>query len=527
MRFCLLCAVVLLCRMGFTQSAPPPSSSTQNPPQTAPNPSDFTLNINARVVLTDVTVTDSKGNPIHGLKSTDFRIFDNKRPQKLDSFQEHTGHSPVAVASVSTDPNVYGNWNTLHPPPVINVILLDTTTIAIADQMYLYDQLKRFVQALAPGEPLAIYTRWGDFTLVLQNFTTDHALLLAAIRRAIPRLRMPGAEYTSDFDTLQQVAYYLGQLPGRKNVIWFSGGSNLFLLPDPTAIPPNLDLRAIYDQLEADRINIYPIDARGLTGNFDTNMEAQQMLMRDVADATGGHAYYNNNGLAAATSHIISTDGSFYTLTYTPDDVHMDNTWHKVKVKIKDTSYTLSYRRGYYDDGANVRPSSNKPKTLLRPGGQTVEAPEMHSEPIPFQVRVVPASTDPSLGAAGFPTNPAPRPRKRGEATYAIQYTLPTNAFVQQRVQGKPIIVVDTAILAFNHYGTSIGREVSQVTITLDEDRLRANPDGVLVFTQQVNLPTGQDYLNVVIWDTVAGRLGSVQLNLDVHKQGTASNYEK
>ena len=41
-----------------------------------------------------------------------------------------------------------------------------------------------------------------------------------------------GAEYLSDFDALQSGAVSLSQLPGRKNVLWFSGGSFEFLMPD-------------------------------------------------------------------------------------------------------------------------------------------------------------------------------------------------------------------------------------------------------------------------------------------------------
>jgi hypothetical protein len=36
--------------------------------------SGYSLQANSRVVLTDVTVTDKKGNPVHGLKASDFRI---------------------------------------------------------------------------------------------------------------------------------------------------------------------------------------------------------------------------------------------------------------------------------------------------------------------------------------------------------------------------------------------------------------------------------------------------------------------
>jgi hypothetical protein len=63
----------------------------------------------------------------------------------------------------------------------------------------------------------------------VRNFTTDRALLLAAVRKAIPRIPPTGREYLSDIDTMYQMAGNLSQLPGRKNVLWFSGGSTFYL----------------------------------------------------------------------------------------------------------------------------------------------------------------------------------------------------------------------------------------------------------------------------------------------------------
>ena len=41
-----------------------------------------------------------------------------------------------------------------------------------------------------------------------------------------------GREYLTDFETLRQIAVALSQLPGRKNVLWFSGGSMRFLITE-------------------------------------------------------------------------------------------------------------------------------------------------------------------------------------------------------------------------------------------------------------------------------------------------------
>src|SRR6202035_4342360 len=143
---------------------------------------------------------------------------------------------------------------------------------------------KQFVNNLPAGEPVAVFTRAGSVTIELASFTDDHATLLAAIRKAIPRLQQPGAWMASDLDTLQQIAVYMQQIPGRKNLLWFTSGSNMFLGPNPMSVSMDSGARrAIYDLLESERIAIYPIDARGLAvvfGREAMTIGMQQMQMR-------------------------------------------------------------------------------------------------------------------------------------------------------------------------------------------------------------------------------------------------------
>ncbi len=41
---------------------------------------------------------------------------------------------------------------------------------------------------------------------------------------------------------------------------------------------------------------------------------------------------------------------------------------------------------------------------------------------------------------------------------------------------------------------------------------------GRLRFDQPINLPSGEDYLYIAVWDTATGRLGTLQLSLQVEK---------
>src|SRR5271154_5677542 len=179
-RFRLTVLILLIVASWFAGMA----QSGQSQPQDQP----YTIQANSRVVLTDVTVTDSKGNPVHGLPQSAFRIFDDSKPQAIDSFEEHTGTPTAATMERAAAKGIFSNDYLLHPPPALNVLLLDISNLEIADQMYLYYELTKFFKEQAVGQPVAIYLRDGKSCFLVQDFTTDRELLLTALYRAIPRI---------------------------------------------------------------------------------------------------------------------------------------------------------------------------------------------------------------------------------------------------------------------------------------------------------------------------------------------------
>jgi hypothetical protein len=72
-------------------------------------------------------------------------------------------------------------------------------------------------------------------------------------------------------DALKQLSGYLGGIPGRKNLIWFSGSFPVNLDPGLT-LNNEFSATRVYaeqvketsDLLAASRVAAYPIDARGL-----------------------------------------------------------------------------------------------------------------------------------------------------------------------------------------------------------------------------------------------------------------------
>ncbi|MDF2434960.1 MAG: hypothetical protein JWP44_4591 [Mucilaginibacter sp.] len=75
--------------------APSPAGTTSKIDDSA----GFTMKASARLVLVDVTVQDSRGLPVHGLKPGDLRLEEGRQPQALKSFEEHPAANAGGAAA--------------------------------------------------------------------------------------------------------------------------------------------------------------------------------------------------------------------------------------------------------------------------------------------------------------------------------------------------------------------------------------------------------------------------------------------
>lgn len=459
-----------------------------------------------RESLIDVTVTDSQGNLVTNLSKSAFHIYDNGHPQIIESFVNHAGSSR-AVLSSATASGLYSNRYLTHPPPVYNIALIDMTTMSLVEQMVLRKQLVQLLQQLPSNAPLAIYMRNGSHILLVQNFTSSHVKLLAAVRRTIPHFRTLGFEYDTDVGVLSQMANTLSQYPGRKNVIWFSGGSNFFLIPDDIQSP---DMRTLYDRLEAERIAVYPIDVRGLLVRINPQILEQQLLMGAEAAATGGKAYYNTNAIAQSAFHILSNSSDFYTITYRPNDLHRQGKWHKVRIAV-DGPYRLSYRRGYFDDSYVVRPHL---RPLIATNGEKKAPPDVHSNPIIFQAKILPAASDLSNVARG-----TRHKRFRKFMPYVVHYWLPISAFNEVLLgANRAQLSIGLEVVIFNRHGDEVGHTGRLVKMTFSAATSRLNPHGQFAMEQLVRVPRGENEVYLAVWDASTGRLGTLQVPLCIKR---------
>ena len=222
-------------------------------------------------------------------------------------------------------------------------------------------------------------------------------------------------------DALNEIGSYLSSLRGRKNLIWFSGSFPLHLFPDADSGGSfaqirdyTTEVRQMTDSLTSNQVAIYPVDARGLFNDpqlsaasarggssapggagsnnnaFYTRSAAEQLTLQQLADATGGKAYYNTNGLKEAASKIIEQSSNYYTLAYTPTKPIYDGSFRRIRVKVKDSRYKLSYRSGYYADDPSQRVAGTPLSSPADPEDAALQRGVPASTQIIFTARVEP-----------------------------------------------------------------------------------------------------------------------------------------
>jgi VWFA-related protein len=234
----------------------------------------ITIRANTRLVVVDVVVSDKKGQPVAGLKAENFTLEENGKKQKLSVFVP-----PGAVNKVtSTPPGILSNHaENVGPAGAPLVLVLDATNSLFRQQAYARSQMLSYAADQSQsGHPMAVLAL-TDRLHVLQQFSSDPAILMAAIKNFKPqeqilqaappppgsagsggtglrgeaianRLALAQAEIAGfanlqvgqelerrtliTIEAMQSLARMLGGLPGRKTVVWLTGSLPFDLIPE-------------------------------------------------------------------------------------------------------------------------------------------------------------------------------------------------------------------------------------------------------------------------------------------------------
>jgi VWFA-related protein len=385
---------------GQAPAAAPQQGQPQQPVKNADG--TYTVRTNARLVVLDAVVTDKQGNIVTDLKREDFTVTDAGEPETIRDFV------PSGEYALAPDVTIHSTaeLDKLAPKSPVNIVLLDEFNTRFEDMAFARYSLKQYWKK--QPDKLAVPTMLIAVSLqkfeVLKDYTQDKQELLAALDHHFAAYPWQAHQYawaaerfSTAFATLTRVAEATQGHTGHKNMIWIGRGFPAVHFEDQpldTVDRLNSVVQNTVNLLRDSRVTLYTIDPAGVQvtntygsaaafndpfgGNFQFNK---------LAKATGGSVLYGRNDVDAEIGTSIRDGGSFYTLTYRPENSSLNpEKFRKIEVKVDRPGLKVTTREGYYLQRPRRLEDPQKPSRRLANDLLMADSSTMVYDAIPMTV---------------------------------------------------------------------------------------------------------------------------------------------
>ncbi len=149
----------------------------------APQPPGVTFQVEVNYVDVDVVVTDEQGQFVTGLTRDDFAVFEDGKPQKIDTFSlvdipvEKPEEIVVEGRAIPRDTRT----NRKPFDGRVYVIVLDDLDVSALRSTPVRDAARRFVREHMAANDLGAVVYTSGRSDAAQEFTTDRELLIRSI----------------------------------------------------------------------------------------------------------------------------------------------------------------------------------------------------------------------------------------------------------------------------------------------------------------------------------------------------------
>ncbi len=433
----------------------------------------------------------------------------------------------------------------------VAVYTLSTKLTLLQDFTSDPEVLKKIVKELnAKASPLQDNPAGGPETELLPAGMADSGMMPAGMLAAMQAFEQERVAFQTDMrvrytvDALTSIARSLSGYPGRKNLIWISEAF-------PFSIDPNLELTGnifagtrnygpqlaeLADSLIDAQIAMYPVDARGLEppSAFDASSTGRDKFgrslarggrmgaaisaesatlqnvhstMQDLAERTGGKAFYNTNGIDAAVRQSIDDGSTYYTLAYYPENKNWNGKFRKIQIKVDRPGIKLRHRLGYYAVNPEVFASQNAQQRAmafnlaLSPDSPAATALLFHAAVIP------PTEKAPGKVLVNFGVDP-----------HAIAF--------EQQADGLEHATIECAVQAYSAKRQMKGESTTMAAALKPATYARVMQEG-FPCQQAIELAPGDYLLRLGVRDDKTGLVGSASAKVTVPQSASSANPEK
>lgn len=282
----------------------PPTSSATHIQQD----DDEVVRVNTDLVVLNVTVVDSNGKFVTGLRSKDFKLFVDGREQVITNFMRE--ETPFAAA-----------------------VLLDTSESMEQRVMLARSAAIRFLQELRQDDTAAVY-RFDSEIEKVQDFSTSRDLGDFAFS-------FHAKGMTSLNDAILRASIDLGQRSETRRAI--------IVLSDGADTKSRASAGKALEVALAANATIYAVDMSSIE-RVDMRNQSAAVALQNFAAKTGGRYVSSAGGpvMREAFSQIAEELSNQYTVAYSPPASARDGRWHTLEVKVSRPDLVVRTRKGYH-----------------------------------------------------------------------------------------------------------------------------------------------------------------------------------
>ncbi len=362
------------------------------------------ITVNANIVLTNVVVRDKKtGALVTGLKPSDFTIVEDKKPQKIASFDYQNVDEAAVLNEKSTtsgkasiadllENNFAASPKQLRDHRLI-VVFFDLSSMQDEDIDRAVDAAKDYVnKTMQPADLVALVSMSTGLSMD-QDFTSDKPALLRGLAKyngsdesGFANGGTGSTDATSDDTTafaaddteynslntdrellaIRAISKSLERVEQKKSMLYFSGGLTR------NGIENQASLRAATNEAAKANLAIYSVDTRGLqalppvgdaskgslrgnsaysgkaaTAQLSANYASQETLSTLSAD-TGGKAFFDSNDFGPAFQQVQHDTEAYYILGFHSTNQAHDGSFRHLTITVNRKDVKIDYRPGYY-----------------------------------------------------------------------------------------------------------------------------------------------------------------------------------
>jgi VWFA-related protein len=378
----------------------------------------------AQLVVEDVIVKGKDGNPVTGLKASDFAITEDGKAQKISIFEFQTLEQEAAPAPESAPKPSVEPAAPAAPPvkPVtaiqiapekpgdikyrdrrLMVMFFDLTSMPIQDQIRAQNAALKYLRTQMTRSDLMAIMTFSSDVKVVEDFTDDRDKLEKDIKGLIigegqgfealdndDSTADTGAAFQQDdtefaiFNTdrqlsaLETAVRMLGSLNEKKALVYFASGMTR------NGVDNQAQLQATINAAVRANVSFYPIDARGLVATAplgdatkgspggqgmysgssartaQSKFQGQQETLYTLAADTGGKALLDENDLSLGVVQAQKDIASYYIIGYYSTNEAQDGRFRRIKISVNEKTTAAKIAKLDYRQGYFAGKQFNK-----------------------------------------------------------------------------------------------------------------------------------------------------------------------